>query len=68
MKVRVLLDVPEDAPGNYSGRDVHADEELYVFAAQTYGAVNTADGIALSEAGEYIYPFFEFPQEAVELI
>jgi hypothetical protein len=68
VKVKVMLDVPKDAPGNYSGRDVHAGEEFFVFQASTYGCVNESTGIALSEKGEISYPFFEFPREALEAI
>ena len=67
MKVKVLLDVPKDAPGNFSGRDVHAGEELWVFKGNTYGSCDTVKGIALSEHGPYAYPFFEFPREALDL-
>jgi hypothetical protein len=67
VKVKVALDVPKDAPGNYSGRDVHAGEEFYVFTGVTYGCVDNHNGIALSEQGETEYPFFEFPREALHL-
>jgi len=67
VKVKVLLDVPAESPGNYLGRDVHAGEEFYVFRGVTYGCIDTSVGIALSEKGVRIYPFFEFPREAVDL-
>jgi hypothetical protein len=67
MKVTVARDVPADVPGNYSGRDVRAGEEFYVFTAETYGSCDTYNGIALSEQGERTYPFFEFPRDALDL-
>jgi hypothetical protein len=45
-------------------RDFAAGEELWTYLGHTYGAVDTANGIAMSEQpGET--PFFQFPLDAL---
>jgi hypothetical protein len=67
-KVRVILDVPKDAPHNFSGRDVLAGETLYEVKVYTYDCVDTDGGIALTGKSDGGYPFFEFPRDAIEVI
>jgi hypothetical protein len=50
---------------NYSGRNVQPGEVFYRFIGTTYGCVDTSAGVALLEEGESVYPFFEFPLDAV---
>jgi hypothetical protein len=62
----VTRHVAADYPHNHLGRNAAEGEVFYVFTGPTYGAVDTEDGIALSERpGEG--PFFEFPRDAVEI-
>jgi hypothetical protein len=63
--VKVTRDVADSERYNHLGRDVKAGEIFYVCHRPTYGAVDTNNAVALSEA-EDGYPFFEFPRDAVD--
>jgi hypothetical protein len=63
----VIRDVPVSDKHNYAGKDVPAGTVLYGFHEPTYGAVDTGEGIALSERPDE-YPFFEFPRDAIREI
>jgi hypothetical protein len=71
-QVRVTRDVAADENHNYLGRAAAKGEVFYVFIGHTYGCVRTrldvTGGLALSEHGPTIYPFFEFPCDAIEAI
>jgi hypothetical protein len=62
----VTRSLKKGARGNHANRTVYKGEVFFGFRGNTYGSVNTEEGIALSEYGELIYPFFEFPRDAVE--
>jgi hypothetical protein len=65
--VIVTRDVSKEDPHNYCGRDVVKGELFYTFISPTYGCVDSYNGIALSAEGVDIYPFFEFPRDAVRI-
>jgi len=65
-RVSVIVGLPKDDPRNYANRDIHAGEILWEFMETTYGCIGW-NGIALSEEPN-IYPFFEYPEEFVEVI
>lgn len=69
LPVRVLVtrDVPADEEHNDAGRDINQGEVLYLFRLCTYDSVDVYHGIALSEQPDE-YPFFEFPNDAIEAI
>lgn len=64
--VTVTRFVAKDDPGNFVYRDVQPGEQFYVFRGNTYGCVNGAQGIALSEKGAFQGPFFQFPLDAIQ--
>jgi len=66
-RVEVTRDVEDSDRHNYLGRNVKAGEVFYVCHNPTYGAVDSDDGIALSESAKG-YPFFEFPRDAVKAL
>lgn len=67
-QVRVTRDVAADEKHNYIGREAVKGELFHIFISCTYGCVDNIEGIALSEHGPTIYPFFEFPRDAIEVI
>lgn len=65
--VRITRNLAADDPGNYSHRDLHEGERLFVFDGCTYGCIDTAVGVACSDKpGEN--PFFELPLNAVSAV
>lgn len=66
-QVVVTRMVAADDPGNYLHRMVYEGETFWTFHLNTYGCVDTWNGIALSEVKDE-YPFFEFPLNAIKYV
>jgi hypothetical protein len=47
-------------------QDIQKGQIVFVFTGCTYGAINS--GIAVSLTGAHDNPFFELPQDALEVI
>lgn len=67
MRAIVRRDVGYEEKHNFLGRDAVEGEVFHVYQGNTYGCINYRGGIALSEYGQFEYPFFEFPRDAVDI-
>lgn len=64
--LRVTRDVGIDEPFNWLGRAVKEGEILYKFTGGQYYVTHPRPVIIVSEHGSKVYPYCDFPADAVE--